>query len=119
MAPAPALAPAKKLQLGVQFWLAFWSLAIISLTALPVRASAVALLQVTRQQEEVGFKLSFEDMIILFRTYPSTWKSLIVPALLDFRGQKRFLLKRWYAGRYPGSQIGGAATCSSESSLAS
>jgi hypothetical protein len=51
VAPAPAPAPAKKPKLGVQFWLAFWSLAIISLTAaldsatlalaLPVRASAL------------------------------------------------------------------------------
>jgi len=48
---APAPAPVKKLTLGVKFWLAFWSLAIISLTAaldsatlalaLPVRASAL------------------------------------------------------------------------------
>ena len=59
--PTPvAPAPAKKPKLGVQFWLAFWSLAIISLTAaldsatlalaLPVRASRLValLLQVTR-----------------------------------------------------------------------
>lgn len=30
---APAPLPAKKPKLGVQFWLAFWSLAIISHTA--------------------------------------------------------------------------------------
>lgn len=51
VAPAPAPAKEPKLQLGVQFWLAFWSLAIIDLTAaldsatlalaLPVRASAL------------------------------------------------------------------------------
>ena len=48
VASAPAPAPAKKAKLGIQFWLAFWSLAIISLTAALDSATLALALPVRR-----------------------------------------------------------------------